>query len=278
LASLYEQYSAYTAAAKITDHPRQLACVTVPRIRVLYYLAYRFAAEEDRKSKYMPTWGPREFVSHEAGTAYLRLAAKEPALADSNSIAAIKADLAKFEKLPGVDMTPIVFSTQKHVSVLDLLDSDTQVTFDLDGTGRKMQWPWVKPSTGLLVWDPQNRGGITSGRQLFGSVTWWLFFPNGYAALDALDDNRDGPLTGPELEGIGVWFDRNSNGRSEPGEVQPVTSFGVEAIRTRSTGFDHGMPMNAQGIVLKKGTVVPTYDWMAAPVNSNPNGTSETRD
>jgi hypothetical protein len=266
LASLYEQYSSYTAAANITDHPRQLACVTLPKIRVLYYLAYRFAAEKDRKSKYMPTWGPREFVSHEAGTAYLRLATKEPAITDTNATAEIKADLAKLEKLPTDAITPIVFSTQEHVSVLDLLDAGTHVTFDLDGTGRKMQWPWLKPSTGLLVWDPQNKGEITSGRQLFGTATWWLLFPNGYAALDALDDDRDGTLSGAELRGIGVWFDKNANGHSDPGEVQPVTDFGVQAIRTRSTGSDHGMPMNAQGIVLENGTAVPTYDWVVSPI------------
>jgi hypothetical protein len=270
LASLYEQYSSYTAAGHITSHPRQLACVTLPKIRVLYYLAYRFAVEKDRRQKYMPTWGPREFVSHEAGTAYLRLATKEPVIADTNAIAEIKADLAKSEKLPMGDITPIIFSTREHGSALELLDSDTHVTFDLDGLGRNLQWPWLKPSTGLLVWDPFNKGEITSGRQLFGTATWWLLFPSGYAALDALDDNRDGSLSGSELRGIGVWFDKNANGRSDPGEVQPVADFGVRAIRTRATGSDHGMPMNPQGIVLKDGTMVPTYDWIVAPIASNP--------
>ena len=45
---------------------------------------------------------------------------------------------------------------------------------------------------------------------MFGSVTWWLFFSDGYRALDTLDDNRDGRLTGSELSGIAVWFDRNT--------------------------------------------------------------------
>jgi len=243
----------------------------VPTIRVLYYLAYRFSVEEDRQWTYTPYWGLRELVSYEAGTAYLRLVKEEPVIADANSIARIKADLAKFEELPPTPfITPIVFSTERQASVLDLLDSETHVSFDLDGTGRKMQWPWLKPSTGLLVWDPQNKGEITSGRQLFGTATWWLLFRNGYAALDVLDDNRDGSLSGAELRGIGVWFDKNANGRSDPGEVQQVTEFGVQAIGTRSTGSDQGMPMNAQGIVLKNGTVVPTYDWVVYPVRSTP--------
>lgn len=266
LAGLYEQYSSYATDANIADPPPQLAHVTIPKMRVMYYLAYRFSIEEDRTWEYRPTWGLRVFVSYEAGTAYLRLAAMEPSIAEANSVAQVRADLAKLEELPMGPITPIVFSTEAHRSVLDLLDPNTHVTFDLDGCGRDERWPWIKPDTGLLVWDPLNRGKITSGRQLFGTATWWLLFRDGYSVLDALDDDRDGALSGPELKGIGVWFDSNANGRSEPGEVQPVVDFGVQAIGTRSTGFDYGMPMNARGIVLKDGAAVPTYDWLVSPI------------
>lgn len=101
-----------------------------------------------------------------------------------------------------------------------------------------------------------------------GSATWWLLFPTGYAALDALDDSRDGSLSGSELKGIGVWFDKNSNGRSDRGEVQATTDFGIQAIRTQAGGSDHGMPMNEGGIVLKDGATCPTYDWIVSPVRS----------
>jgi hypothetical protein len=270
VASLYDQYLSYAADANITAPPASLAGVTIPRVRVMYYLAYRLSIEQDRTWTYKPIGGLGQLVSYEAGTAYLRLAEKEPSIADTNSVARIKADVAKMEKLPIGPITPIIFSTAAHASVLDLLDSATRVSFDLDGTGRKAQWPWIKPTTGLLVWDSLNEGQITSGRQLFGTATWWLLFPDGYAALDALDDNRDGTLSGSELRGIGVWFDKNANGCSDPGEVQPVTEFGVQAIQTKTTGSDHGMLMNAQGLVLKNGAVIPTYDWLASPVTQDP--------
>ncbi|MBN1506241.1 MAG: hypothetical protein JW955_05320 [Sedimentisphaerales bacterium] len=273
LASLYEEYVSYTADVNVTEHPRQLASVTIPRIRVTYCLAYRFSIEDDRNLKSQPVWANLHgIVSHEAGSAYVRLAAEEPAIGDANSVAQVKADLARLESLPTVrpPITPIIFSVRKHESVLELLAPDTHVTFDLDGMGRDVRWPWIKSTTGLLVWDPLNKGDITSGRQLFGTATWWMLFANGYLALDTLDDNRDGSLSGRELRGIGVWFDKNNNGRSEPGEVQPVTGFGVQAIRTRSTGTDHGMLMNAGGILLKDGTTVPTYDWLVSPVPRNP--------
>ncbi len=234
-----------------------------------YYLAYRFSIAQDRLGpKPGPLWTPQQLVSYEAGAAYLRLAQKDPVIADTNALAEVRASVATLESLP-ITVTPIIFSTQGHTSVLDLLDPNTHVPFDLDGTGRHMQWPWLKPTTGLLVWDPQNTGKIISGRQLFGTATWWLLFANGYAALDSLDDNRDGVLSGSELRGIGVWFDKNGNGCSDPGEVQPVTEFGVQAIRTRSTGSDHGMLINAQGIVLKNGTIVPTYDWVVSRISRN---------
>jgi hypothetical protein len=51
---------------------------------------------------------------------------------------------------------------------------------------------------------------IRDARQLFGSRTWWIFFRDGYEALSVLDDNRDGQLTGAEMEGIAVWVDRKS--------------------------------------------------------------------
>jgi len=41
LASLYDEYSSYTADVNVIEHPRQLAYVTVPKMRVTYYLAYR---------------------------------------------------------------------------------------------------------------------------------------------------------------------------------------------------------------------------------------------
>ena len=278
LASLYEQYSSYVADVNITDHPPQLAHVTLVETRVMYYLAFRFSAEEDLKSDHvLVLWGMETLASYEAGTAYLRLAKKDPSIADANSVAQVETDLERLREHVSIGITPMIFSTQRHESVVDLLAPQTRVSFDLDGTGRKAQWPWVKPTTGLLVWDPFNKGEITSGRQLFGTATWWLLFANGYAALDTLDDNRDGSLSGRELKGIGVWFDKNADGRSEPGEVQPVTDFGVQAIRTRSTGSDHGMLMNPNGIILKDGTVVPTYDWVVSPIKPMPQTTGGKR-
>jgi hypothetical protein len=162
-------------------------------------------------------------------------------------------------------ITPVVFSLEEDRTLSDLLAPGVKVRFDLDGDGVSELWPWVKPGTGILVWDPEQKGQITSGRQMFGSVTWWLFFEDGYHALDALDDSRDGFLTGSELEGIRVWFDRNLDGISRPDEVVSLAELGIISISTKASGKDSGCPTSASGITLSDGRTLPTYDWLTLP-------------
>jgi hypothetical protein len=94
---------------------------------------------------------------------------------------------------------------------------------------------WLRGDTAILVWDPAHRGRVASGRELFGSVTWWMFWRNGFEPLVALDNNGDGSLTGEELDGIGVWQDRNANGISDVGEIMPAREFGIVAIGSTRT-------------------------------------------
>ena len=130
------------------------------------------------------------------------------------------------------------------------------------GDGVKRTWEWVSPDTGILVWDPNHTGKVKSGRQLFGSVTWWMFWEDGYAPLRALDDNGDGVLTGKELRGISVWVDRNGNGISDPGEVTPASQFGIRSIRISPDSRLNRVLSSARGIEMKDGSVSPTFDWV----------------
>jgi hypothetical protein len=143
------------------------------------------------------------------------------------------------------------------------------VEFNLDGTGRSQRYTWLRPDTGILVWDPRSEGKVTSGHQLFGSVSFRMFWNNGYRALDALDDNRDGELRGAELDGLAVWFDRNQDGVSDPGEVIPIDQTGIAAISARATTADGPSPANEAGLVMADGRVLPTYDWTTAPLTDN---------
>jgi hypothetical protein len=86
--------------------------------------------------------------------------------------------------------------------------------------------------------------------------------------MDVLDDDRDGWLTAGELDGISAWFDRNANGRSDEGEVVPVTRLGIVGVGVRPTGRDGEALMHETGIRLEDGQTVPSYDWVAPPAES----------
>ena len=167
-------------------------------------------------------------------------------------------------QLPGFQhqvISPIIFPLRGPAPLEALLAPDRVVSFDLAGNGIPAKWPWVNSDAGFLVWDPENRQHIESGRQLFGSVTWWMFWRDGYAALAALDNDGNGWLEGDELRGIAIWRDISGNGVCDPGEVIPLRDAGILRIAVRASGRTNGMPFSAQGIQLNDGTFRPTYDW-----------------
>jgi hypothetical protein len=264
-ASLGEQYLEFLHETMPASVPSAMRTIILDGVKATYLLVYELAVKEDLGREYRPLQGLRGLVSYEAGNAYVRLWEAESSIPQQiqEKIAAIKANLATLDALPMGPITPIVFSMAANASLADLLTPEKAARFDLDGDGIIEERPWIKPTTGLLAWDADRDGRITSGRELFGSVTWWLFFSNGYRALDVLDDNRDGFLTAGELKGISVWFDRDGDGQSDDGEVVPVESLDVAAIATRPTGRDGQSPMHNAGIRFKDGRTVPTYDWIA---------------
>ena len=109
---------------------------------------------------------------------------------------------------------------------------------------------------------------ITSGLQLFGNVTFWLFWENGYDALRALDDNGDRRMTGAELSGMSLWHDRNSDGRSDRDEVRPVGEWGIVAL---SCGYEYDprhpneIAFSRRGVTFANGATRPTFDLVLTP-------------
>ncbi|MCI0626662.1 MAG: hypothetical protein L0387_34285 [Acidobacteria bacterium] len=232
-----------------------------------YRQAYELALASDLKKKHL---GPEanSSISLEAGEGILRILKGQDT--DENGreeIDRIQKSIATLERKPRA-VTPIVFPLKGQTSLESLLAKDRYVSFDLDGSGKVSLWPWIQSTTGMLAWDPQEAGHIQSGLQLFGSVTWWMFWKDGYHPLATLDDDRDGWLSGEELKGVAVWRDRNENGISEPGEVVPVQSIGILRIAAHANAVRAGVPFNPQGIHFSNGTTVPTYDWTPVQVHA----------
>jgi hypothetical protein len=269
LASLVEQYAGFLRESGRENPLAEYENLTPDSLRDAYYKAYKLAIAEDSRLTSKPMSGLPSLVGYEAGKAYLRLAEAEESLSlrDRWRRFVVNYHLERLEGLsPAKVVTPIVFSVVAHDGLEDLLAPAIHVPFDLDGDDVIELWPWVRPTTGILVWDPERTGVITSGRELFGSVSWWLFFTDGYHSLDALDDNRDGQLFGEELEGISVWFDRNSNGISDYGEVLPIQETGILSVATSPDSQSMYYLMNRTGIVLEDGRRLATYDWITAPI------------
>jgi len=184
-------------------------------------------AWEKQKEKDLQVLGiTGETITTEAGGYLIALLDAEK---DKDELASLKDRIAKLKKLPR-PITPIAVPLADGLTAADLENRNARVTFDADGSGEKKSWSWISPKAAWLVYDPKGRGDITSGLQFFGSVTFRLFWSNGYAALAALDDDRDGTLSGKELAGLALWHDANGNGVSDAGEVRPLSDHGIVSL------------------------------------------------
>jgi hypothetical protein len=229
---------------------------------VAYRGAFDLCLEKDMARKFFGP-GADSAISFEAGQAIVRiLETRTRTTKEKKELAAMRVKVAGLNA-KGRCITPIVFPLRGQTRLSDLIDERKTATFDLDGDDRPGRWPWLRPGTGILVWDSEGTGKITSGRQLFGSVTWWIAWRHGYEPLAALDDDRDGRLSGDELAGIAVWADRNGNAISDPGEVVGARASGIESIAVSGVTTRDGVPAIEHGITMRDGTVLPTWDWIA---------------
>ena len=156
-------------------------------------------------------------------------------------------------------------------------DPPTVVNFPLVPGGKVQQlFAWhASGRAPLLVYDPEHTGVITEASQLFGNYTFYRAWRNGYEALSTLDLNSDRVLSGKELEDLALWFDRNKNGISEPGEVISLGEAGVTKIYTK---FDRKQNLTGDLIATKgfdriidgKTVTGSSVDWFVLPVKDPP--------
>ncbi len=152
----------------------------------------------------------------------------------------------------------IIAPTYSDMSPVSLLMTEEKIStdgpfvpfpLDLSRPGGWYSWK-ASEEAPLIVYDPHHRGDITSAAQLFGT---WSFggviepgarqvslhtasrelrkpWRSGFEALAVLDTNSDGSLRGAELEPLALWFDRDRDAKSRPGEVRPLSTSGVVAL------------------------------------------------
>ncbi len=268
LASLLEQIAEWKERAKPAELSEALKEVTFDQARDAYLTAFRASLGKDARLKHKPISGFESLVSYEAGNAFTRLASlpadASPDLRDA--LKEVKDGLAKIEAIPDTGaITPMIFSMNRVKSIDELLAPDVSVDIDIRGYGSKRKTTWIQSDTALLVWDPEKQGKITSGRQLFGGYSFQIFRNTGYEALAALDDDGNAVLEGEELNGIRAWFDTDSNGISSNTEVCDLAPLGIVGIKVSPNGQEGEHPVCDDGLLLKDGKTLPTWDWMAKP-------------
>jgi hypothetical protein len=86
-----------------------------------------------------------------------------------------------------------------------------------------------------LALDLNRNGLIDDGSELFGSGTRLpdgTKASDGFAALRALDLNADHTIDArdPAFADLRLWRDRNADGQTQPSELAPLRSFGIQSL------------------------------------------------
>lgn len=109
--------------------------------------------------------------------------------------------------------------------------------FDLRAEGRPLNTGWVSGNAAFLAIDLNKNGKIDDGSELFGDASQPRAdgspkAENGFVALAAYDDNHDGFIDAkdPVFSQLKLWFDEDSDGQSQPWELQTLEAFEVTKI------------------------------------------------
>ena len=186
----------------------------------------------------------------------------------------------------GVSWSPISLILDDSV---DLNQEMKVVEFNLAGNNGPGFVLWKGSSSApLLVYDPENSKNVASAKQLFGNFAFggqtgdindfkkegyrkpWK---NGYEALSLLDKNADDKLSGDELSSLGLWFDKNRNGKSEDGEIKTLQEEKILALYytgaeqlgdSRDVKIEIGFEKEVNGEVVKGKSI----DWFTETFES----------
>ncbi len=115
------------------------------------------------------------------------------------------------------------------VNLIAALDG---VSFDIDADGVAEEIGWVGPNDGMLVVDSDGSGLIENGAEVFSEVFEGGSYANSLEALRSLDTNGDGILNASDVrfDEISVWLDADSDGITDPGELNTLAELDIMAI------------------------------------------------
>ena len=114
------------------------------------------------------------------------------------------------------------------------------VYYDLDNNGFSEKTGWIDAKSGILVLDKDANGQIETGNELFGDRTILedgKTASSGFAALAALDSNRDGVIDAKDdkFSELRIWVDRDGDGFSAPDELMTLEEAGIKSLNLSHT-------------------------------------------
>ena len=177
---------------------------------------------------------------------------------DKEEIERLKKSIASYK--PDYMISPILIPLGEDLSFEELIDTSAEVLFNLDGTGQK-RWQWITPKAGWLVYLNNPKETIESGFQLFGNVSFNIFWENGYQALSTLDDNQDNKIGGAKLSNLAIWQDLNSDGVFEKGEAKTMNDLGISSLSFDFEKKNSRLLFNSKGVEFNTGKISASYDW-----------------
>ena len=121
------------------------------------------------------------------------------------------------------------------------IDYKNTVVTDFYGDGFEIAMEWVGANDGLLV-APKADGSVDMSC-LFGTAGG---FENGYEKLALYDTNKDGVISGNELNGLSVWQDANRDAKATAGEVKTCAELGITSIGAKHKNFASTFTMNGK--------------------------------
>lgn len=130
-------------------------------------------------------------------------------------------------------MTPLIIDLSGDG--VHTVGEDSNVSFDFDGTGNKVNTGWSHPEDGFLVLDKNHDGLIDAGEELFGDnsrVHDNKLAADGFEALAYFDANQDKviDLNDAVWKSLQVWQDKNTDGISQESELFSLDALGISSI------------------------------------------------
>jgi hypothetical protein len=166
---------------------------------------------------------------------------------------------------------PLIVDTAHDGYRLTSVEDGVRFDLNADGVAEQVAWTRRDSDDAFLVMDRNGNGQIDDGTELFGNFTPVfsdgsdVTAPNGFEALRFGESPSHGPSY-PDRQidrrdaiygQLMLWRDRNHNGISEPGELEPLAHSGIVAIDTdykRSRRVDRfGNEFRQRGRVIWKG-------------------------